>query len=47
MIDRSLLRRPPVRVTTGAHVVNSGHGKLHADRSVTSLVLDDVMRENR
>ena len=32
MISRSLLRQLPARVTTGAYVLNSGLGKLHADR---------------
>ncbi|MFJ5991419.1 hypothetical protein ACSHWB_38885 [Lentzea sp. HUAS TT2] len=32
MISRYLLRQLPVRVTTGAYVLNSGLGKLHADQ---------------
>lgn len=32
MISRSLLRQLPARVTTGAYVLNSGLGKLHADQ---------------
>ncbi|MCP2242406.1 DoxX family membrane protein [Lentzea aerocolonigenes] len=32
MINRSLLRQLPARVTTGAYVLNSGLGKLHADQ---------------
>ena len=32
MISRFLLRQLPARVTTGAYVLNSGLGKLHADR---------------
>lgn len=32
MISRSLLRQLPVRVTTGAYVLNSGFGKLQADQ---------------
>ncbi|MFJ8957771.1 hypothetical protein ACIRG5_00215 [Lentzea sp. NPDC102401] len=32
MIGRSLLRQLPARVTTGAYVLNSGLGKLHADQ---------------
>ncbi|MEU0878113.1 hypothetical protein ABZ345_05905 [Lentzea sp. NPDC005914] len=31
MINRILLRQLPARVTTGAYVLNSGLGKLHAD----------------
>ncbi|MET9630476.1 DoxX family membrane protein [Lentzea sp. NPDC006480] len=32
MINRILLRQLPARVTTGAYVLNSGVGKLHADQ---------------
>ncbi|SES44375.1 MULTISPECIES: DoxX family membrane protein [Lentzea] len=32
MISRSLLRQLPARITTGAYVLNSGLGKLHADQ---------------
>ncbi|MGW6442252.1 hypothetical protein [Lentzea sp. NPDC055074] len=32
MISRYLLRQLPARVTTGAYVLNSGLGKLHADQ---------------
>jgi uncharacterized membrane protein YphA (DoxX/SURF4 family) len=32
MINRILLRQLPARVTTGAYVLNSGLGKLHADQ---------------
>ncbi|TWP53951.1 hypothetical protein FKR81_04150 [Lentzea tibetensis] len=39
MISRSLLRQLPARVTTGAYVLNSGLGKLHADQQTAESLL--------